>query len=49
MIMRKAASPVQPKASRRPVDKETAALDMQTTCATVLLHPAVELAPVSSL
>ena len=49
MIMRECTSPVQPKPLRQPVGKETAALTMQTTCATVLLQPPAELAPVSSL
>jgi len=47
--MRECTSPVQPKASRQPVGKETAVLALHTTCATVLLQLAVEVAPVSSL
>lgn len=47
--MGEGTSRVQPKASRQPVGKETAALTMHTTCATVLLQLAVELAPASSL
>ena len=49
MIMREGTSPVQPKASRRPVGEKTAALAMHTMCATVLLQLAVEVAPASSL